>query len=149
MTTGSTTSKRARWLFWGILLGVCVVVIGIHAGANPLLGKWFIDPSSADFVPGGGEQSLAKGIDFKEAGRFITFGYNFTLRGSYSLVATNRVRLESKEISGTFKGKQVTNSISLPKEFTTRFYKYDEARQVLVEEGAMITPFRFTRTAPK
>ena len=88
-------------------------------------------------------------MEFKETGVFITFGYNFTIRGSYTLLATNRVRVENKEISGTFKGKQVTNAIALPKQFTTRFYKYDAARQELIEEDPMISAFRFTRTPPK
>jgi hypothetical protein len=117
--------------------------------SNPLLGKWYIDASSGEFAPAGGGQSGARGIEFKEAGQFVTFGYNFTIRGLYSPIDSNRVRLENKELSETFKGKQVTEKIDLPAEFLTKFYKYDTARQELIEEKAMITPFRFTRTPPR
>jgi hypothetical protein len=148
MSTGSTTPKWRSWLFWGVLLGACLVIIGMCVTSSPVLGKWYIDPSSADFVPGGGEQSRLKGMEFKRLGRFETFGYNFTIRGSYTLMASNRVRLENKEISGTFKGKHVSEKVGLPAAFTTRFYQYDKARQELIEEDPMISPFRFTRTPP-
>jgi hypothetical protein len=114
--------------------------------SNPLLGKWYIDPSSADFE---GDHSAIRGVEFQTGGRFVTFGYNFTIHGAYTLETTNRVRLESKEISGTSRGKQVTENVGLPVEFRTRIYRYDELGQELVEEDAMISAFRFRRTPPK
>ena len=148
MAVGSTGPKWRSRLFGCVLIAACLAAVGIYATSDPLLGKWYLDPSSVDSISGDENRSAVTGMEFKRGGRFVTFGLSFTLSGSYSLIGSNRVRLEKKEVSGTVEGKHVTEKVKLPGGLGTKIYRYNDSASELIEETPWITPYRFTR-APR
>ncbi len=140
-----TKLRVSFWVLFALAIAGCIWFL---RSDNPLLGKWVVN---SGFDPEDPSTAHERGYEFFRSKRFVTFGYEVDGHkvdryGKYSLVGSNRVRLELQGIYTL----QASNLVKVPMD-KQKFPLFSEPAYLLLqgdmlEEEIYITaPTRLTR----